>query len=100
VRRRDLGVTGTILAAKADSGVDVDRVLDAFHFGPPEASGDGWLTSAAHRDADRAMDSFEALVDALGGPAIVVKVLPSGWAYLIASEPESEPTVLVLTPMG
>jgi hypothetical protein len=40
------------------------------------------------------------LVTALGGPAIVVKVFPSGWAYLIASEPEEEPTVLVLTPKG
>jgi hypothetical protein len=93
-----MGVTGTILAAKATSGVDVDRVLESFDFGPPEPGGDGWFISTAHRDGDRAKDYFEDLVSALGGPAIVVRVLPDDWAYLIASAPGSEPIALVLTP--
>jgi len=46
VRLRETGVTGTILAAKAGNGVDVDRVLASFDFGPPEAANDGWFISA------------------------------------------------------
>jgi hypothetical protein len=93
-----MGVTGTILAAKAASGVDVDRVLESFDFGPPEAGDDGWFISEAHRPVDRATDYFKELVGALGGPAIVVKVFADEWAYLIASAPGSDPIAVVLTP--
>jgi hypothetical protein len=93
-----MGVTGTILAAKATSGVDVDRVLDAFDFGPPEAGDDGWFISQARRHLDLATDNFEDLVDALGGPALIVKVLADDWAYLFAGAPGSEPIAMVLTP--
>ena len=93
-----MGVTGTILAAKATSGVDVDRVLESFDFGPPEAGGDGWFISRQQRDIERATDYFDGLMSALGGPAIVVRVLDDDWAYLIASAPGSEPIALVLTP--
>lgn len=93
-----MGVTGTILAAKATSGVDVDRVLESFDFGPPEAGNDGWFISTAHRDGEGATDYYEQLIGALGGPAFVVRVFPDGWAYLLASAPGSEPIALVLTP--
>jgi hypothetical protein len=93
-----VGVTGTILAAKATSGVDVDRVLESFDFGPPEAVNDGWFVSTAHRDGSRATDYYDQLIGALGGPAFVVRVFPDGWAYLLASAPGSEPIALVLTP--
>lgn len=93
-----MGVTGTILAAKATSGVDVDRVLESFDFGPPEAGDDGWFISQAHRDGDRATDYYQELVSALGGPAFVVRVFSDDWAYLLASAPGSEPIALVLTP--
>ena len=95
---REVGVTGTILAAKATSGVDVDRVLESFDFGPPEAGGDGWFISRQQRDIDRSKDYFEELFGALGGPAFVVKVFPDDWAYLLASAPESDPIAVVLTP--
>jgi hypothetical protein len=90
--------TGTILAAKATSGVDVDRLLAAFDFGPSEAGNDGWFISEAHRQFDKASDYFEELVSALDGPAFVVKVFDSHWAYVIAAEPGSYPMVIVLTP--
>jgi hypothetical protein len=90
--------TGTILAAKAASGVDVGRVLTAFDFGPPEAGNEGWFTSEGHRTFDRATDYFDDLVAALDGPAFVVKVFDSNWAYLIAAAPGSDPMVVVLTP--
>lgn len=93
-----MGVTGTILAAQATSGVDVDRVLESFDFGPPEAGNDGWFISEADRPLERATDYFEELVDALGGPAFVVKVFADDWAYLIASVPGSDPIGIVLTP--
>jgi hypothetical protein len=93
-----MGVTGTIIAAKATGGVDVDRVLESFDFGPPEAGGDGWFISQARPHVDRATDYFDDLVGALGGPAILVKVLPDDWAYLVASAPGSEPIAIVLTP--
>ena len=93
-----MGVTGTILAAKATSGVDVDRVLGSFDFGPPEAGNDGWFISQALRQVDWATNDFAALVGALGGPAFIVKVFPDDWAYLIAFVPGSEPIAVVLTP--
>jgi hypothetical protein len=93
----EVGVTGTILAAKATSGVDVGRVLEAFDFGPPEAGADGWFISTAHTD-ERATDYVDELIGALGGPAFIVRVFPDDWAYLIASAPGSEPIALVLTP--
>ena len=93
-----MGFNGTILAAKATSGVDVDRVLRAFDFGPPEAGNDGWFLSESHRQFDKGADYFEGLVSALDGPAFVVKVFEDDWAYLIAAAPGSEPIVVVLTP--
>jgi hypothetical protein len=93
-----MGFTGTILAAKATRGVDVDRVLAAFDFGPPEAENDGWFISQAHRQSGKAAGYFQELVIALDGPAIVVRVIDSGWAYLIAAAPGSSPLVAVLTP--
>lgn len=93
-----MGVTGTILAAKAATGVDVDRVLASFGFGPPEAASEGWFISQPHRTLAAPADYFEDLVSALNGSAIVVKVFPDGWAYLIASTPGSEPVAAVLTP--
>jgi hypothetical protein len=93
-----MGVAGTILAAQPTTGVDVDRVLDSFDFGPPEAGDDGWFTSQARRGVDRATDYFDDLARALGGPAIVVKVLPDDWAYVIVSAPGSAPIAVVLTP--
>jgi len=98
VRLRDTGVTGTILAAKAANGVDVDRVLASFDFGPPEATNDGWFICGQRPNVDPATNDFEGLIGALGGPAIVVRVLPDDWAYLIASAPGSEPIAIVLTP--
>jgi hypothetical protein len=93
-----MGFGGTILAARVTSGVDVDRVLKAFDFGPPEPGGDGWFLSEAHRHFDKGADYFEELVTALDGPAFVVKVLPSRWAYLMAAAPGSDPMVVILTP--
>ena len=93
-----MGFDGTILAARANTEVDVDRVLRAFDFGPPEPADDGWFLSEAYRHFDGAADYFEELVTALNGPAFVVKVLPSEWAYLMASVPGSTPMVVVLTP--
>ena len=93
-----MGFDGAILAAKATSGVDVDRVLRAFDFGPPEPADEGWFLSEARRHFDSATDDFEELVMALNGPVFVVKVLPSSWAYLMASVPGSERMVVVLTP--
>jgi hypothetical protein len=90
--------TGTILAAKATSGVDVARVLRAFDFGPPAAANDGWFISEGHRNFDKAMDYVDELVTALDGPAFVVKVFDSHWAYLIVATPGSDPMVVVLTP--
>jgi hypothetical protein len=90
--------TGTILAAKATSGVDVARVLRAFDFGPPAAGNDGWFISEGQRTFDNATEYLGELVSALDGPAFVVKVFDSHWAYLIAAEPGSEPMVIVLTP--
>jgi hypothetical protein len=90
--------TGTILAAKATSGVDVARVLTAFDFGPPAAGNDGWFISEGHRTFDKAMDYFDELVSALDGPAVVVKVLDSHWALIIVAEPGSYPMAIVLTP--
>ena len=98
MRRSDLGVTGTILAAKAASGVDVDRVLASFDFGPPETGNDGWFISAQRPDVDAATNHFGDLIGALGGPAIVVRVLRDDWAYLIASAPGSESIAMVMTP--
>jgi hypothetical protein len=98
VRRSDLGVTGTILAAKAGNGVDVDRVLASFDFGPPETGNDGWFISAQRPDVDAAADHFGDLISALAGPAIVVRVLRDDWAYLIASAPGSESIAMVMTP--
>ena len=98
MRLRDTGVTGTILAAKAANGVDVDRVLASFDFGPPEAGNDGWFICGQRSDVDPATNDFGGLIGALGGPAIVVRVLPDDWAYLIASAPGSEPIAIVLTP--
>ena len=98
MRLRDTGVTGTILAAKAANGVDVDRVLASFDFGPPEAANDGWFICGQRPNVDPATNDFEGLIGALGGPAIVVRVLPDDWAYLIASAPGSEPIAIVLTP--
>ena len=92
-----MSVTGTILAAKATSGVDVDRLLESFDFGPPQAGDDGWFISEARLPAG-ATDHFEDLIAALGGPAFVVRVFPDHWAYLIASAPGSEPIAIVLTP--
>lgn len=90
--------TGTILAAKATFGVDVARVLTAFDFGPPEAGNDGWFISEGHRTFDKATDYVVELVTALDGPAFLVKVFDSHWAYFIAAEPGTEPMVVVLTP--
>ena len=90
--------TGTILAAKANSRVDVARVLTAFDFGPPEAGNEGWFISEGHRNFDKATDYFDELVRALDGPAFVVKVFDSQWAYVIATAPGSDPMVIVLTP--
>lgn len=90
--------TGTILAAKATSGVDVARVLTAFDFGPPAAGNDGWFISEGHRALDKATDYVVELVIALDGPAFLVKVFDSHWAYLIVAEPGAEPMVIVLTP--
>ena len=98
MRLSEMGVTGTILAAKATSGVDVVQLLDAFDFGPPEVGEDGWVVSEAYRHVDWASDFFEELIDALGGPAFIVKVFPDEWAYLIASAPGSERMAVVLTP--
>ena len=98
MRLRKTGVTGTILAAKAGNGVDVGRVLASFDFGPPEAGNDGWFISAQRPDVDGARNGFDELIDALGGPAIVVRVLPDDWAYLIASAPDSESIAMVMTP--
>ena len=93
-----MGFTGTILAAKATRGVDVDRVLNAFDFGPPEEGDNGWFISEAHRHFDRAADYVGMLVTALGGPAFVVKVFDDEWAYLISAMPGSDPMVVILTP--
>jgi hypothetical protein len=98
VRLRETGVTGTILAAKAGNGVDVDRVLASFDFGPPETANDGWFISAQRRDVDAPTNDFGGLIGALGGPAIVVRVLRDDWAYLIASAPGSEAIAMVMTP--
>ncbi len=98
MRRSDLGVTGTILAAKAGNGVDVDRVLASFDFGPPEAGNDGWFISAQRPDIDEPTHDFGDLISALGGPAIVVRVLRDDWAYLIAAAPGSESIAMVMTP--
>ena len=98
MRLRETGVSGTILAAKAGNGVDVDRVLASFDFGPPESGNDGWFISAQRRDVDVARDDFRGLISALGGPAIVVRVLKDDWGYLIASAPGSEPIAMVMTP--
>jgi len=98
VRLRETGVTGTILAAKAGNGVDVDRVLASFDFGPPEAGNDGWFISAQRPDVDAAANDFKGLISALGGPAIVVRVLRDDWAYLIASAPDSDSIAMVMTP--
>jgi hypothetical protein len=93
-----MGLEGTILAAKATRGVDVDRVLRSFDFGPPEPGGDGWFLSEGHRHFARVTDYLDELVSALDGPAIVVRVLPGEWAYLITATPGSQPMVVVLTP--
>jgi hypothetical protein len=93
-----MGFTGTILTAKAIRGVDVDRVLAAFDFGPPEAANDGWFITEAHRPSDKATSYFEELISALNGPAIVVRIIDGGWAYLIAAAPGSVPMVAVMTP--
>ena len=98
MRLRETGVTGTILAAKAANGVDVDRVLASFDFGPPEAANDGWFICGQRPNVDPATNDFVGLIGALGGPAIVVRVLPDDWAYLIAAAPGSEPIAIVLTP--
>ena len=98
MRLSEKGVTGTILAAKAGNGVDVDRVLASFDFGPPETGNDGWFISAQRADVDAAANDFDGLICALGGPAIVVRVLPDDWAYLIASTPGSEAIAMVMTP--
>ena len=98
VRLKETGVTGTILAAKAGKGVDVDRVLASFDFGPPEAGNDGWFISAQRPDVDGATNGFDDLIRALDGPAIVVRVLGDDWAYLIASGPDSEAIAMVMTP--
>jgi hypothetical protein len=98
VRLRDTGVSGTILAAKAGNGVDVDRVLASFDFGPPEAGNDGWFISARLPNVDGETNDFSGLITALGGPAIVVRVLRDDWAYLIASAPDSESIAMVMTP--
>ena len=98
MRLRETGVTGTILAAKAGNGVDVDRVLASFDFGPPEIGNDGWFISAQRPEVDAATSDFNGLIGALGGPAIVVRVLRDDWAYLIASAPGSEAIAMVMTP--
>jgi len=98
VRLRETGVTGTILAAKAGNGVDVHRVLASFDFGPPEAGNDGWFISARLPNVDGETNDFSGLISALGGPAIVVRVLRDDWAYLIASAPGSESIAMVMTP--
>jgi len=98
VRLRETGVTGTILAAKAGNGVDVHRVLASFDFGPPEAGNDGWFISAQLPNVDGETNDFSGLISALGGPAIVVRVLRDDWAYLIASAPGSESIAMVMTP--
>ena len=98
MRLKETGVTGTILAAKAGNGVDVDRVLASFDFGPPEAGNDGWFISAQRPNVDGETNDFRDLISALGGPAIVVRVLPDDWAYLIASAPDSESIAMVMTP--
>ncbi len=64
MRLRDTGVTGTILAAKAADGVDVDRVLASFDFGPPEATNDGWFICGQRPDVDPATNDFEGLIGA------------------------------------
>ena len=98
MRLKETGVTGTILAAKAGNGVDVDRVLASFDFGPPEAGNDGWFISAQLPNVDGETNDFSGLISALGGPAIVVRVLPDDWAYLIAAAPDSESIAMVMTP--
>ena len=98
MRLRETGVSGTILAAKAGNGVDVDRVLASFDFGPPEAGNDGWFISAQLPNVDGETTDFSGLISALGGPAIVVRVLRDDWAYLIASAPGSESIAMVMTP--
>ena len=98
MRLRETGVTGTILAAKAGNGVDVHRVLASFDFGPPEAGNDGWFISARLPNVDGETNDFSGLISALGGPAIVVRVLRDDWAYLIASAPDSESIAMVMTP--
>ena len=98
MRLKETGVTGTILAAKAGNGVDVHPILASFDFGPPEAGNDGWFISAQRPDVDAATDHFGDLISALGGPAIVVRVLPDDWAYLIAAAPGSESIAMVMTP--
>ena len=98
MRLKATGVTGTILAAKAGNGVDVHRVLASFDFGPPEAGNDGWFISAQLPNVDGETNDFSGLISALGGPAIVVRVLRDDWAYLIASAPDSESIAMVMTP--
>ena len=98
MRLKETGVTGTILAAKAGHGVDVDRVLASFDFGPPEAGNDGWFISAQLPNVDGETNDFTGLISALGGPAVVVRVLRDDWAYLIASAPDSESIAMVMTP--
>ena len=93
-----MGFSGTILAAKAARGVDVDRVLAAFDFGPPEAGTNGWFISQGHRHFEGAADYVDLLVTALQGPTFIVKVFDGDWAYLVAATPSSEPLVVVLTP--
>ena len=98
MRLKETGVSGTILAAKAGNGVDVDRVLASFDFGPPETGNDGWFISAQRPDVDAATNDFSGLISALGGPVIVVRVLRDDWAYLIAAAPDSESIAMVMTP--
>jgi len=93
-----MGFGGTILAAKATSGVDIGRVLRAFDFGPPEPGEHGWFLSAADHRFDHRADDVQALIAALDAPVFVVKVFSSEWAYLIASAPGSDPMVVVVTP--
>ena len=95
-----MGFSSTILAAKATRDVDVDRVLRTFDFGPPEAGNDGWFLSEGRRHPDSGTDSFAELAAALDGPAILVKVFESEWAYLVATIPGSEPMALILTPIA
>jgi hypothetical protein len=93
-----MGPGGIVLAAKATSAVDVDRVLRAFDFGPRESADDGWFLSEADHPFQDGADDLRQLVAALEGPAFVVEVFPSEWAYLIAWAPGSDPMVVVVTP--